>query len=75
MQVRVPVSLVVGRRGNPVLLGWLLALVGATATIVSIIKLEFVFVAVGLAALALGVWILRRGIAKGFRAYGGRRGR
>ena len=71
MQVRVPVSLVVGKRGNPVLLGWLLMLVGTTATIVSLIKLELVFVAAGLAALALGVWLLRRGLEKGFPAYRG----
>lgn len=75
MQVRVPMSLVVRRRGNPVLLGWLLALAGATATIVSLVKRELAFVVVGLAALALGVWLLRRGIEKGFRAYRWRGGR
>lgn len=73
MNVRIPVSLVVRRRGSPALFGWLLTLAGAAATLVSLIKLDFVFLAVGLAALGLGVWILRRGIAKGFPAYRGRR--
>lgn len=72
---RIPWSLVLRKRGRPVMLAWLLALAGVLAALVGIAEGSVAVIAAGVLAALVGAFLLRRGLARGAAAYGPRRGR